>query len=59
MTYPTWAVIMDTAPRSKQVSWYIGKLDTDFDYPFYRVWAKCSYSEEAITRVRELNGAQR
>lgn len=59
MKYPKWAVIVDVAPRSKKASYYVGKLDEDFDYPLYRVRSKSDYFEDAAARVQELNRANK
>ena len=53
--YPKWAVVVDTAPRSGKHTFFVAKLDSDFEYPIYRTWARADFSTEAMERVRELN----
>jgi len=48
-------LIVDTAPRTRKQTLYLGKRDDGYPYPRYETQAKVSYEKDAVERVTYLN----
>lgn len=51
---PLFAVLEDQKPRSKKRTYFLGRRQTDFNYPRYFLYKECS-EDEAIASTQSMN----